>query len=944
MALVPTAAEAKPTAALIDLNRSPAVALLEAQLLTGELATWVERTEINRILDEKKLQTLFAPASGGERAKLGKMLKADVLVLVRSGVAEKVPYIEIVISEVSRGLRLVRRRVPLGAEIGQDVAELLKIVEQGFTLQSQPIQAIYAVPPFVSEDLQPEYDELKAAFSLLVEQRMQEHPGVVVVELAEAEALQRELLIAGDDAGIKRQMPTYLLGQYRNEGKDAERTIKIKLTLQQGEKQLGANQQTMKPEEASTYLREKTGNVVMRLTGKEVPPGDAKVEAAQLARRSKEFSKLGLWEDALAMCQASLLLDPKQPEMHHDAMIANTRLGLRYPTAIRPSDIVSVKAVAALFIRALDHHAAFYYTGGRTVNYHENGLNTIDSFASIPIGIQIYYSQEMKEFLRGVHAQRMEKCLALLHWQAEHGLDEQASKTVGILVADFEIGNPPPWVDELNYLRQKLAQRRKYIFELQHLPNAKNLTILLSTRSGGRNFNSAPFAEHLDALEKEGNQKVLDAVAHLRMLAARHRFDRPLPTTHQSSIPLSDQRIRLEPITLAVDHPAKAILGPELLDTLPVMEGLFAATPGLDVVWRHNDLYLMRKKGELKRVWTIPGYNQFVFPAAQSPRSRSGICCDGRFVWITAIFRYDYPRILVIDTTNDKIYEITHVDGLPGIKLEEGSNQNSPQQMAITSVAPGRIIAVGGFGRTWIAQIDFSPESGANVKLLHEAKTSVVATDREQWRDPELAFFPSHVFALEGPAGPSGKQERTLIISRSDGPGAHDKHPLLLNLDTLKVEVLQAEFRIANQAITYWQQDGAVYFVDAVPPMRLHYGLFRLTLPGPTVEHVCDLPACGYPFVEGKEFHLIGQQWLRGDWTTKRLRSTGTIPWSFSNYVPLSGSSSAMNLEAPNLNLLARSNHYGFVAQYGKNSKFTMAQVLFESAPTDPAAAGVEKK
>src|SRR5436309_1411877 len=84
-------ARADPKAALLDFQRLPIVALLESELLSANIATWVERNEIERVLDEQKLQLLFGADAGADRVRLGRILKADILVLARSGKVGEVP-------------------------------------------------------------------------------------------------------------------------------------------------------------------------------------------------------------------------------------------------------------------------------------------------------------------------------------------------------------------------------------------------------------------------------------------------------------------------------------------------------------------------------------------------------------------------------------------------------------------------------------------------------------------------------------------------------------------------------------------------------------------------------------------------------------------------------------------------------------------------------------
>ncbi len=105
----------KPSCALIAADSSPISTLLEARLLARDSEIWLERREIDRVLAEQELQAAFGAAGGADRAALGRLLKADVLVLLRSSVQNGQPCAELVVAESEGGLRLLGDR---GTEIG----------------------------------------------------------------------------------------------------------------------------------------------------------------------------------------------------------------------------------------------------------------------------------------------------------------------------------------------------------------------------------------------------------------------------------------------------------------------------------------------------------------------------------------------------------------------------------------------------------------------------------------------------------------------------------------------------------------------------------------------------------------------------------------------------------------------------------------------------------
>ncbi|MEJ2646891.1 MAG: hypothetical protein P8016_00625, partial [Sedimentisphaerales bacterium] len=65
------------------LDNSPLVSLLEVELSQKDGIRLLERTVIDEILREQKLQLIFSAEGVNDRIALGKLLKADWLVLLR---------------------------------------------------------------------------------------------------------------------------------------------------------------------------------------------------------------------------------------------------------------------------------------------------------------------------------------------------------------------------------------------------------------------------------------------------------------------------------------------------------------------------------------------------------------------------------------------------------------------------------------------------------------------------------------------------------------------------------------------------------------------------------------------------------------------------------------------------------------------------------------------
>jgi hypothetical protein len=94
------------------LDNSPLISLLEVKLSEKESVQLLERAEIDEILKEQKLQLMFAGQGGKDRVAAGKLLKADLLILLRAKEKKGIRSLDVVVAETKGGLRLLVRTIP----------------------------------------------------------------------------------------------------------------------------------------------------------------------------------------------------------------------------------------------------------------------------------------------------------------------------------------------------------------------------------------------------------------------------------------------------------------------------------------------------------------------------------------------------------------------------------------------------------------------------------------------------------------------------------------------------------------------------------------------------------------------------------------------------------------------------------------------------------------
>ncbi|MCU0982697.1 MAG: hypothetical protein MUF25_26350 [Pirellulaceae bacterium] len=281
--------------------------LVERRMLQNPDADWLERAEIETVLRERELQSLMSPEACGERAAIGRLLKADMLILLRH-FEEPKAQVQLVVCETKQGLRLAIHALAASGDVEADAERLSALVKNSIREHPREIREICAVPSFVSDDLAYDHDHLKAAYARLVEQTLRSRPGVLTAEVEEAHAIAQEVRLAGDE--IQRRMPLYFLGSFRHAGERDRLTVTIRLTVKRGETDLADRRvENVSSADGAVFLQRAAQELIGQTLGTGPAAPDAQAEAKQLALLAEAAFAVGGWEDAAALAEASLLLD-----------------------------------------------------------------------------------------------------------------------------------------------------------------------------------------------------------------------------------------------------------------------------------------------------------------------------------------------------------------------------------------------------------------------------------------------------------------------------------------------------------------------------------------------------------------------------------------------------------------------------------------------------------
>jgi len=358
--------------------------------------------------------------------------------------------------------------------------------------------------------------------------------------------LAKEFALTAPGSRLDRPLPLYLLGEFRNEGKGAERTITLKLRAERGGKVVGTPETlSLKGDAAPAAVRKWAGGVLNTLAKDNAPrpPADPKAEAKVLNERAKENARLGNRKEQLALLECSLLVDPQQPECHAQAilMLAN------FKHEVVPGGPASLGALvegAQYHLRILSHIEAFADKGGN-FNLYGPRNNTLPLIFAINPGSTHFLSNG-----RGTPTAEMQAFF-------NEVIKEDRRVTPRILeIANLQAYN-----------------------ERSHRPYN-------TPRLAPADLAKIPFTPTPKVAPKTPRAGLMPPEAQLPKAVPPPGYD---PYVRPD---LELNRIAFTPIALTVPGPGYPWpLRPR---------GLAQAGPNVELIWDAQNLYLMRKKGTLE--------------------------------------------------------------------------------------------------------------------------------------------------------------------------------------------------------------------------------------------------------------------------------------------------------------------------------------------------------
>ena len=315
--------------------------LLTAKLSEVSNLDLVERDLIDRIGSELELVNFSDPSNIKDRLKIGRQVNADLLAIISTEKSTNTEILRVIVCECQLGTRLSDDSINLTIETNAgksktaSVGDIAKICESRILRTrrrfAKGITRIIGVPPFQSKNLTHRWDRYQIGFQNVLQSALLAYPGVAVVEIEEARAIQRELA-RKSNLSLKQSAVILVDGSFKfatgasnDKGRKNEPpTVKFQVGVNRSANRRGGKLKDLfepgsfKPmslDKAEIFL---TKTLPRKLVAKDAVVMKDASEFSQLRwleEQSDQFFHRGQWQHSAALCEAALLLEPKNADV-----------------------------------------------------------------------------------------------------------------------------------------------------------------------------------------------------------------------------------------------------------------------------------------------------------------------------------------------------------------------------------------------------------------------------------------------------------------------------------------------------------------------------------------------------------------------------------------------------------------------------------------------------
>lgn len=336
-----------------DVARNGLPDLITVALSEDSSLELVERQELAAATRELEIAAYLGPGAGRQRLQLGRVLKADALVLLSLEPSAAEPegeaseFLRLIIAECRSGTRLATEYLSYDRQRPDELAkQCVKRVNDTRRRFPQGIERTIGVTQFLSKNFVHDYDHLQSGYAGLLASALTAFPGVAVIEIEEARAIAEEIKRSGDELA-DRVVPLTVTGEFevsKADSADAKATIDLVVELSRGGKVVGRGDLDDRPlEDVPSLLRDRLARgIVQRLSTSDGPNLSTDEQYVILVDRADTFARIGAFEQSTALREAALLLKPDELDQKL-LLISEYRRGLVARCRETWSQLVSVR-------------------------------------------------------------------------------------------------------------------------------------------------------------------------------------------------------------------------------------------------------------------------------------------------------------------------------------------------------------------------------------------------------------------------------------------------------------------------------------------------------------------------------------------------------------------------------------------------------------------------
>jgi hypothetical protein len=363
--------------------------LLTVDLSQDESIELVERDQIRAIRRELRSAAPLGANGHQSRLRLGRQLNADFLAWlsvvdtrVDGRPTQSAKFLRLIVSDCVYGARLRIEYFPFESDhLPETRDKCAAVIRKTLADFSGDVHCLVTVPPFVSRNLTRRHDSLQDAYAILLQMAMLQIPGVAVLEVDEARSIRDELLLAGREIEAPA-VPLFIQGEFETTGQAPDCGVRLLIQVLSGDTAQNAIEERMPLGEAPDFLRSRAAGRVLPLGAESLRAPSREQQRRWIAERAELFSRLGSVDQAIALQETALLLEPDDAEQrlalldecHRRYLTGDWETSLRAQLKNEPKESVDQRirdAHRGLWERRMQH--VEYLLRNRQVNPREAG-------------------------------------------------------------------------------------------------------------------------------------------------------------------------------------------------------------------------------------------------------------------------------------------------------------------------------------------------------------------------------------------------------------------------------------------------------------------------------------------------------------------------------------------------------------------------------------------